>query len=293
MKIRVFLLGLFAMFLFGCNMLGTKEANETNKQPETKTEVKKSYKFNAGETVVAKWSQNSFFEGKIETVTDAKIKINWSDGSNASEVDVADVFPLPKAGEKPDVKVGDVVLAKVSSGNYWNGAEITKIEGDVYVVKVINGESSNISSEKLIKVPAAVAANFKEEAKQADFLKAAQANKPAPPADYKPKAGDKVLGEWSTNSWYQAKVQKVGGSKATLVWEDGSKPSEVDLEKVLPMPDAKSEMPKENQYLLVKPESGTKWYYAQTVSVKDGNVEVKSADGKTRTVKAGSFILLN
>lgn len=291
MKTRIVLLGLSALFLFGCSILGTKESKETNKQPDTKTEVKK--KFNAGETVVAKWSQNSFFEGKVDTVTDAKIKINWSDGSNASEVDVADVFPLPNTGEKPDVKVGDIVLAKVSSGNYWNGAEITKIEGDVYAVKVIKGESSNLSSEKIIKLPAAVAANFKEEAKQGDFLKAAQANKPTPPADYKPKAGDKVLGEWSTNSWYQAKVQKVGASKATLAWEDGSKPSEVDLEKVLPMPDAKSEMPKENQYLLVKPEAGTKWYYAQTVSVKDGNVEVKSSDGKTRTVKAGAFILLN
>lgn len=293
MKTRIFLVGLSAMFLFGCTMLGTKETSETNKQPEAKTEVKKTAKPNVGDTVVAKWSQNSFFEGKVESVTDAKIKINWSDGSNASEVDAADVYPLPKAGEKPDVKVGDIVLAKISSGNYWNGAEITKVEGDVYAVKVINGESSNLSSEKIIKIPAAVAANFKEEAKQGDFLKAAQANKPTPPADFKPKAGDKVLGEWATNSWYQAKVQKVVGSKATLAWEDGSKPSEVDLEKVLPMPDAKTEMPKENQYLLVKPESGTKWYYAQAVSVKDGNVEVKSSDGKTRTVKAGAYILLN
>jgi hypothetical protein len=56
------------------------------------------------------------------------------------------------------------------------------------------------------------------------------------------------------------------------------------LTKVLPLPTKKSEIPKDGQFLLVKPESGSKWSYAQTVSIKDRNVEIKLADGKTRTV---------
>lgn len=286
---KIFLLGLLAIILTGCNMLSPKETAESNKQTESKTTAK----FNIGDTVVAKWAQNSFYEGKIETVSDAKIKVKWSDGSSPTEVDVADVFTLPKAGAKPEVKVGEIVLAKVASGSYWNGVELTGINGEVYAVKLDNGQTSNISAEKIIKIPADVAANFKQKNETNDFIKEAQTKKPTRPTGYKPKEGEQVLGEWATNSWYQAKVQKISGDKATLAWEDGTKPSEISLEKVLPMPDGKVEMPKDNQFILAKPESGSKWIYAQTVSAKDGKIEIKSTDGKARTIKASDYILLN
>jgi len=276
------------VFFTGCNLLGGKEVSEVNKQ----TEVKQNTKFNVGETVIAKWAQNSFYEGKVDAVTDANVKVKWNDGSSPSDVNITDVFAFPKAGVKPDVKAGDIVLAKISTGSYWNGAEISKIDGDVYVVKNESGQTFNVSAEKIIKIPADVVANFKDKASSTDFLKEAQAKKPSAPTEFKPKVGEKVLGEWATNSWYQAKVEKISGTKATLAWEDGTKPSEVDFTKILPMPDSKSEMPKDNQFILAKPESGSKWGYAQTVSTKEGNVEIKTADGKTRTIKAGEFVLL-
>lgn len=281
-----------AVLLAGCNAGGGTEKFET-KTDAPKTEEKSKAKFNVGDTVVAKWMQNSYYEGKVESVSDAKIKVKWLDGSNPTDVDLTEVFALPKAGEKPDVKSGDIVLAKIGTGSYWNGAEIESVDGEVYKVKADGGQSSNVSAEKIIKIPADVAANFKQKSETNDFLKLAQAKKPSAPVGFKPKEGEKVLGEWAANSWYQAKVEKINGDKATLAWEDGTKPSEISLSKVLPMPAGKSEMPKDGQYLLVKPESGSKWIYAQTVSVKDGNIEIKLADGKTRTIKTGEFVLLN
>lgn len=283
----IILLALLGLFI-GCNAVGTKEVGETDKQ----TIVKPNAKFNVGETVVAKWTQNSFYEGKIEAITDANIKVKWNDGSNPSDVNIADVFTFPKAGDKPDVKAGDIVLAKISTGSYWNGVEISKIDGDVYVVKNESGQNFNVSAEKIIKIPADVAANFKDKAKSADFLKEAQAAKPTVPGGFKPKVGERVLGEWATNSWYQAKVEKISGTKATLAWEDGTKPTEIDFAKILPMPEGKGEMPKENQFILAKPESGSKWGYAQAVAVKGESIEIKTADGKTRSIKAGEFVLL-
>lgn len=287
-----------AITLFtGCTSLLSSKAEsdkaDSSKTEQNTSESKPSAKYSIGDTVVAKWAQNSFYEGKVESITDVKVNVKWNDGSNPGDVDKTDVFPLPKAGEKPDVKVGDTVLAKISSGNYWNGVEVSSINGEVYAVKTDSGQTSNVSAEKIIKIPADIAANFKQRASVNDFMKQAQARKPTFPEDFKPKVGEKVLAEWSTNSWWQAKVQKVSGDKATVAWEDGSKPAEVNFSKVLPMPTNKSEMPKDEQYLLVKPESGAKWIYAQTVSVKDGNVEAKTAENKTRTVKAGDFVLLN
>ena len=292
---KIGILVILATLLTSCsfiNNLTEKSGTNTSADTSSTSEQKSMAKYAVGDTVVAKWAQNSFYEGKVETISDAKVKVKWNDGSNPSDVDKTDVFAMPKAGEKPDVKAGETVLAKISSGSYWNGVEIASIDGEVYAVKADSGQVSNVSAEKIIKIPADVAANFKQRASVNDFMKEAQAKKPSAPAGFKPKNGEKVLAEWSTNSWWQAKVQKVSGSKATIAWEDGSKPSELDLES-LPLPDAKSELPKEAQFLLVKPESGTKWIYAQTISVKDGSVEIKTSDNKSRTVKAGDFILLN
>lgn len=276
------------VFFTGCNLVGNKEVSEVSKQ----SAVKQNTKFNVGETVIAKWAQNSYYEGKVEVVTDANIRVKWNDGSSPSDVNVTDVFAFPKADVKHDVKTGDIVLAKVSSGSFWNGAEISNIDGDVFVVKTENGQTFNISADKIVKIPADVAANFKNKASTTDFLTEAHTKKTTVPAGFKPKEGERVLGEWATNSWYQAAVQKIGSDKATLAWEDGTKPSEISLTKVLPLPNNKSEMPQEKQFILAKPESGSKWSYAQTVSVKGGNVEIKTADGKTRSIKAGEFVLL-
>lgn len=288
---------LLCIALAGCDMLGGKE-NAGNKpegnKPETEAKKPAESKFNVGDTVVARWAQNSFYEGKIEKIDGNKLTVKWSDGSSPSEIDRTDAFPLPKAGDKPDVKAGDMVLAKINTGTYWNGAEISSIDGEVYKVKTVGDASANLPAEKIIKVPPAIAADLKEKAGATDFMKEAQAKKPSPPAGYKPKSGEKVLAEWATYSWWQGKVEKVSGDKATIAWEDGSKPSEIDLSKILPVPTANdAKLPEKDQFVLVKPESGTKWQYGQTVSAEDGKAEVKFSDGKTRTVKAGEFILLN
>lgn len=278
-----------AIFAFGCGSVATTKVENTPAKPEEKP----AGTIAVGDTVVAKWTQNSFYEGKVETVSDAKIRVKWSDGSSPTDVDRADVFQLPKAGAKPDAKVGEIVLAKISTGSYWNDAEIASLDGDVAAVKTNDGRTTNVSLEKIIKIPAAVAANFKDRAKTNDFLAEAQTKKPAAPAEYKPKTGEKVLAEWSTNSWWQATVQKVSGDRATVAWEDGSKPSELGPGKIVPMPTAKAEAPKSGQFLLVKPKSGSKWEYARTTSAKDGSVEIAVADGTSRTVKAGEFVVLN
>ncbi len=288
MKIHLLVL-VAGLFLTACGLTGPEQSG-VNKPAETVAAT-----LAAGDRVIARWAKNSFYEGTVESVGDAKIKVKWDDGSSPSDIEKSEVFAMPKAGAKPDIKVGDMVLAKISTGTYWNGAEVTKIDGDVFAVKSIDGgQTANLSSEKILKVPATVIADLKEKSEANDFLKEAQAKKPTIPTDYKPKNGEQVLAEWSTNSWWQGKVQKVSGEKVTIAWEDGSKPSDVDLGKVMPFPkSADPKMPEPNQFVLVKPESGSKWVYAQTVATKDPGIEVKDQTGKTRSVKPGEFVVLN
>jgi len=280
------LFGLILLSLAGCSAL---------RESGNAAESAKAEPIKAGDMVVAKWAKNSFYEGTVESINDSKVKVKWPDGSSPSEVDKSDVFVIPKAGAKPVVAVGELVLAKINPGTYWSGAEVTKVEGEVISVKGIDTEkTANLSTDKVIKVPAPIAADLKEKAGSNDFLKTARSKKPTMPTDYTPKSGEQVLAEWATSSWWQGKVQKVDGDKVTIAWEDGSKPSDVEVKKVMPYPKASdAKMPEANQFILVKPESGSKWVYAQTVSADAGTVQIKDADGKSRVVKPGDFVLLN
>lgn len=291
---KVLLVVLSAVLFGGCDMLASKKTEET-KPNEIKEVVKEKAKISVGDTVVAKWSSGSFYEGKVESVDSTKIKVAWLDGSAASQVDTSDVYEIPAAGSKPDAKVGDMVLAKTGTGTVWSGAEITGIEGDVYKVQAVGSASAvNVSAEKMIKISSATAADFKDKASATDFLQEAQTRKPTVPQEFKPKKGDKVVGEWTTNSWYSGKIDNISGTKISVAWDDGSKPSAVDASKIIPLPTASdSNMPKENQFLLIKPASGSKWEFAKAGAVKGTSVEAKLSDGQTKTLNAGDFVLLN
>lgn len=254
-----------------------------------------SSKPKVGDTIVAKWSTGAYYEGKVEKIDGSKVTVGWDDKSQSTVVDAADIYTIPAAGTVPEVKQGDMVLAKTSSGSYWNGAEVTGIDARVYKVRVVTGSTSvNVAGEKIIKVPATAAADFKQAAGSTDFLAEAKKGKVTIPADYKPKKGDAVLAEWTVGSWWSGKIDNISGSNIYVAWNDNSKPSAVNISKVLPVPTSSDKsMPTEKQFLLVKPDSGSSWQYAQASAINGSRVEVKLANSQTKTVTAGEFVLLN
>lgn len=253
-----------------------------------------SNKLAAGDTVVARWSGNSFYEGKVEEVDGPRFKIKWNNNSSTSQVDAVDVYALPKEGARAEVKTGDYVLAKTSSGTNWVGAEATGVSDGVVIVKAAYGANiSNLPPEKIIKVSAATAANFKQQAGQTDFLTRAQAGRPQAPNGYAPKKGDRVVAEWTTNGWYGGRVQKVSGDRATVAWDDNGKPSELAFDKVVPYPTASNYgAPAAGGYLLVKPAGNGRWSFAQVAEADGSSIEVKTAEGQTRSIRPGEYVII-
>lgn len=284
MKKYFLILGL-SMFVTGCGAAGGLVTSGSTAPSKPKV----------GDTIVAKWSTGAYYEGKVEKIDGGKVTVGWDDKSQSTTVDTSDIYTIPAAGTVPDVKQGDMVLAKTSSGSYWNGAEVTGIDAGVYRVRVVTGSTSvNIAGEKIIKVPATAAADFKQAAGSTDFLAEAKKGKPTIPADYKPKKGDSVLAEWTVGSWWSGKIDNISGSNIYVAWNDNSKPSAVNISKVLPIPASSDKsMPADKQFLLVKPDSGSSWQYAQTTAVTGSRVEVKLANNQTKTVTAGEYVLLN
>jgi hypothetical protein len=296
---RFLILTFLVALLAGCGALaGTKKSETANSEKTVSTSSEKTPPIPeakppaVGEIAVAKWAGNSWYEGRIEKLEGSRATVAWSDNSSPSEVDLVDIYALPKAGAQVQVKASDYVLTKRSSGTDWAGARVTMVSPGVITVKYNSDfEEANLPPEKVIAVSPVVAADMKTEAARTDFLKQAQALKPQAPADYRPKVGDHVLGAWTTHAWYGGRVKSINGDKAIIVWE-GPKPDEASFENLVPYPTAgDSPTPAAGDYVLVKPTGGS-WDYAQVSKAGGSSVEVKGADGSARMVKPGEFVIL-
>ena len=276
------LLALVSLLTAACSG-GSKTSTDTEKSATAKPAV--------GDTAVFKFSRQGYVEGKVQSIDGTRYKMMY--GQSPQTVDAVDVYALPKAGAKAEVMPGDIVVAHQRDA-YWPGGEVKSVNGDVIEVQVIsNGDSLNVPPEKLIKINSAAAAEFKTYAQEVAFLKSAKTGRPHPPADYKPKAGQRVVAEWTDHTWYIGNVVSASPSKATVKWPASFPQSQLTLDKVLPYP-APAASPKQNDFVIVKQDSENQSFaYARVTSVNGGAVDVKLADGKTRTVKQGDFYVVN
>jgi hypothetical protein len=277
------------------------DAARTDKPDQIKTEkvrpeIKKP---SVGDAVVARWGPALFAAGRVDSIDNERkeAKIVWDHESSPSDVDIADVFPLPKTGDAVSLRPGDFTLVKSQVDQWWTGAEIREVSGNVIKARVVNGgEIVNLPPEKVLNVSEVVAADIKEQADRDDFLNKAYEHRPAVPAGYIPKVGDHVLGEWTTNAWFGGKVRSVSDGKATIIWENGMKPDDAPFEKIIPYPTAANNdsSPVAGDYVLVKPSNGNPkaaWIYALVTGINDLGIEAKS-DESTREHKTGDFVVL-
>lgn len=246
-----------------------------------------------GETVIFKVSREGFGEGAIESVNGAQYVIRYGDSTVNKEE--SDVYTLPKGGATVStVKAGEMVAAKIESGGkYWAGAEVVSANGDVIEVRdLLHGTTANLAPDKIVAVRPAAAADLQKLKAENDFKRRANSARPRAAAGWKPKPGERVVAEWSPNSWWNGTIGEIKGDKAVIKWGGSFKDSELGIDRLVPYPKTDAgAMPAADSYVLVKPDSDSgQWFYAQ---VTGGTGEVKFPDGKTRTVKPGEFIALN
>jgi hypothetical protein len=289
---RFLALTLSMVLLTACG-LSKKDSSNTGGSTSNSSEKAATAKPPAvGDLVVAHWAGNTWSEGKVDSISGPRARIVWSDNAAPSDVDLVDIYQMPKTGAAATAKTDDYVITKRSTGTNWEGAQVTMVSPGVITVKYVSDlEEANLPPEKVIAAPPAAAADMKTDAAKTDFLKKAQAHAPQAPSGYKPKVGEHVFGGWTSTSWFGGKVKSINGDKALIEWE-GVKPDEAALDKIVPYPTAdNTPAPSVGDYLLVKPSSGS-WDYAQVSAVNGSAIEVKDAEGKTRTVKPGEFVVL-
>lgn len=273
---------------------GTKsDPNSNSSANDAKPAASSAEKVKVGDTVAFVSGHDGLAEGKIDSMDGARYKIKYGDSMETK--DESDIYPLPKSGVKPQVKAGDMVAAKMESGAYWAGSEVLSVSDDVIEVKgLYYGRTASLAPDKIIVVRAPQVADFKKLKSEKDFSAKAKAMRPQNPAGWKPKVGDRVVAEWSAGSWWVGEVTGLAGSMAKLKWPSSFPASELSFDKLAPLPKAGATMPAVDSFVLVKPDSDSgQWQYAQVTAVNGQSADIKFADGKTRSIKAGEYIALS
>lgn len=292
---KLILMMISIALLSGCSLMKKNDTQNLKSQKETEQINKEKNEMRnpaVGDTVVAVWSGSLWAEGKVESIEAGNARIQWRDSSSPNEVELAKVFVMPDANSALAVKPGDYVLVKAESGTWWQEAQIQDVADGVVKAKSIEGETPvNISPEKVIAVSPTVAADIKDHAAAADFLRNAHARRPLAPADYKPKVGDHILGEWTTNVWYEGRIKALSADRALIVWANGVKPDEASFDKIIPFPTAdEARTPAVDDFVLLKPKGGS-WQYGQVTSIQGTAIEARDISS-SRLYKLGEFVVL-
>jgi hypothetical protein len=244
-----------------------------------------------GDTVVFKASDVAYNEGKIEKIEGGKYEIR--SGNNIAKADAADVYTVPKAGARSDVKAGDIVVA-FSREIYWSGGEVKNVTADVVEVEAVSGGKLNVAHDKIIKVSPTAVADIKQSIEKKGFEDTGKAKKPVLPKDWKPKKGEKVAAQWSFGTWHVAVIKNVNKNNVDIDWQNGWSDGSVTLDKIAPYPTAENAMPKAGDYVIVKPQSDiAEWKFATVTAINGQEADVKFADGKTQKIKNTDFIGLS
>ncbi|MBW2456678.1 MAG: hypothetical protein JRI68_19335 [Deltaproteobacteria bacterium] len=301
MRIVLFLFALCCVLLAGCKRSQeTSDETASDPSPATGTQTAaaepRAQKIAVGDLVVARWLGKSFYEGKAEKVTDQRVTVAWSDGSTPQDVDRADVMSVPKLGVMPDVKKGDLVLAKWTGTlmQKWYGAEILSVEAGVVKVRyLVDGVTENLAPSKVVVPPPPIVADLREQQKQLAILVGAMtAGKPRQPADWKPTDGDRVVALWLGLGWFSGLVTAVqADGTVTVSWDDGTGVGKAPPDKVAPEPKAGDALPAKGTYVVVRPEIQARvWPYAQVDGIEGDQVKVRLTSGETRLLGAADVL---
>jgi regulatory protein YycI of two-component signal transduction system YycFG len=150
---KIIVLTLILVFTIACRN-GDNTTNSTvQNSAQSNTKVVNSTasgEFAVGDKVLYLSSSGQrFYEATITALEGKKARLKYNDES--VESDIADVYRLPKPGEKKNIKVGDIVAARFGQTAVWAGAEVTAVDGDKITVKWLStGKPEEVSSDNIL-----------------------------------------------------------------------------------------------------------------------------------------------
>lgn len=256
-------------------------------------------------------SKSMFLEAEVVSLDGSRAKVGviqrnpngfYTTGSRFEDWEASEVYEVPGKGARAEVKPGDIVLAKgtmqPSDLLPWYGAEVVKVESLGIAVKGLgeNQQPWMVGPDELVKPTEKTIAEFRQSGESSQLLSKAMKHKPVRVEGYQPRVGDKVLAERNMAGFFDAgaiarmEEARSGGSLVYVKWDDPTFAGADRVYSVLPLASAaRLPAPAVGRYVMVKPEAGGRWLYAEVTAVNGTALEVKVEDNTTRTVNPGEY----
>ncbi len=156
-----FLISICAVLLLGAcadkQSVNTEQSN--NSRAET-VAAPSPAKPQAGDTIIyLSDSGQRFFEAQILSIEGGRARLQ--DKDKTVERELAELYSVPKAGNRITAQRGDIVAARFGQTNVWPGAEVVKVEDKVTLKWLSSGKTDEVSPENVLMLSPSVAARVK------------------------------------------------------------------------------------------------------------------------------------
>ncbi len=251
--------------------------------------------------VLGSQGSTNFTEGKVTAIDGDKVTIEYGQPDKESgkrSTRTEERSHAWFAGVDPAaLKPGEAVACRDSDGGYYFSACLVKsVEGPVVTVEDGWGRSKNLAAGAIMRPDPVTQKDLKDsiaQEKAGREWEAARdaAGKPARPANWKPKAGEKILILWAS-TWRPGSVKKVAGATITVHYDGTSwKDEDMTADKIVPVSAKGSGKVKVGQYVIAEPSFADSSWDAYKVEAVDGDIaDVSDRSGERHKVNVKSLI---
>lgn len=141
------------LFIFGCRSSSDKTlpvGEDAGKSEQSTTVSEKKNQFAVGDKAIYLSSSGQrFYEGEITEIKANRAKLKYAD--ETVESDVSELYRIPEAGTKVNVKPGEIVASRFGRSAVWIGSEVVKVEDDRITVKLLStGKTEVVAPESIL-----------------------------------------------------------------------------------------------------------------------------------------------
>ena len=234
-----------------------------------------------GGQVVVEAETAQFFEARVLQVERQRVKVERSAGAEPLTVSLSDVYRVPS--DTPLRHAGQLGLCRVGGG--WRGCRVEALSPPELVVRLLDGESQRLASDKTIVASASTELNlrraFLRAREKAQFASdASRAGEPLAPEGFRPSAGMHVVARRLDDSWQSGVVQTIGKEGVRLTFVALPTSETLELTRVFPEPAATLVHLTHDDFVLMRPTSPAEpWRIGRVRGVLERGVRVAGADG--------------
>jgi hypothetical protein len=246
-----------------------------------------------GERVVVEARAADFFEGRVLSVSESRLRVEPAQGGDPISVTVADVYRLPGAPIVAPHR-DQLLVCRVESA--WIGCRVEAVEGERLRVSTLAGASATIPTNAVLLPTALTELNLRQRfarvAERRRFREGARAaGKPVAPPAFRVLPRARVIAE-RAGAWYGGVIHEIEDSDAYVRFDGTGLSERVPNERIVPEPPYPA-APARGDFALVRPLSPAEpWSPVRVVAVTAQDFKVADENGEERVVIARDLLPL-